>query len=302
MTNTSATPALSIGMPVYNGARYIVPAIEALLAQTFTDFELVISDNASTDATGEICLRYAERDARIVYIRQEQTSSAVENFLFLLHRAKSAYFMWAASDDQWHPAFCERLMAAHRARPEIVVAFSPYILTDADGVTFGAVRAPDYAGASPVARIERFCEQWDDAFIYGIFRREVLDGFELPTWWGMNSGTPLNTAYPPLGYILAQGDYALVGDEPMWFNRQHDTKTYVDRPFGNRVVDSAAYILRQVNVGAECLSHVYRARRSPRTVLEVLPAVTARVSKGIGRELYGGGRAVVRAARRAISR
>lgn len=104
-------PAVSIGMPVYNGAQYIREALDSLLAQTFTDFELIISDNASTDATQSICEQYASRDPRICYVRQVENKGAVANFRFVLDCARADLFMWAAYDDLWAPNYLMDAMA-----------------------------------------------------------------------------------------------------------------------------------------------------------------------------------------------
>lgn len=98
---TQKLPSVSIGMPVYNGANYIREALDSLLAQTFADFELIISDNASTDKTAQICKEYADRDNRIIYFTQYHNIGAVANFQFVLNSARSALFMWAAHDDKW---------------------------------------------------------------------------------------------------------------------------------------------------------------------------------------------------------
>lgn len=92
---------LSIGMPVYNGEEYIRDALDSLLGQTFVDFELIISDNASTDTTEKICLEYARRDSRIFYFRQKENIGAVANFQFVFEHAQTNLFMWAAYDDKW---------------------------------------------------------------------------------------------------------------------------------------------------------------------------------------------------------
>lgn len=92
---------ISIGMPVYNGEEYIRDAISSLLRQTFTNFELIISDNASSDETETICRQYAARDARIHYFRQKENMGAATNFQFVLEHAQSVFFMWAAHDDKW---------------------------------------------------------------------------------------------------------------------------------------------------------------------------------------------------------
>lgn len=105
-------PVVSIGMPVYNGERFIRDALNSLLAQTFTDFELIISDNASTDATGSICRDYAKQDSRIRYIRQHENLGVLPNFQFVLNEARGEYFMWAACDDQWFSNWIEQLQGA----------------------------------------------------------------------------------------------------------------------------------------------------------------------------------------------
>lgn len=101
LINKSNKPKVSIGMPVYNGEKYIREALDSLLAQTFTDFELIISDNCSTDNTQEICREYATKDSRIRYARQSRNIRAISNFEFVLQESSSDFFMWAASDDIW---------------------------------------------------------------------------------------------------------------------------------------------------------------------------------------------------------
>lgn len=98
-------PKVSIGMPVFNGAEYIREALDSLLGQTFSDFELIISDNASSDETETICRKYAQRDSRIRYVRQSENKGAAANFGFVLDRAKADLFMWAAYDDLWAPNY-----------------------------------------------------------------------------------------------------------------------------------------------------------------------------------------------------
>jgi len=95
MTNntTKKIPKVSIGMPVFNGGATLREAIESLLAQSFTDFELIISDNGSTDDTEEICREYDAVDERIRYVRQPKNRGAAENWAFLLDQALGEYFM-----------------------------------------------------------------------------------------------------------------------------------------------------------------------------------------------------------------
>ena len=105
-----STPQVSIGMPVYNGEPFIQEALDSLLAQSFSDFELIISDNASTDATQAICQEYAAMDARVYYVRQPENRGAMTNFKFVLDEAAGEYFMWAAADDVWDLEWIEYLL------------------------------------------------------------------------------------------------------------------------------------------------------------------------------------------------
>jgi glycosyltransferase involved in cell wall biosynthesis len=108
-------------MPVYNGERFVARAIESLLAQTYTDFELVISDNASTDRTQEICAEYALRDPRIRYVRQAVNLGAAANFRYVMNAATHDRFIWAAADDWWSADRLERLVEALRSEDAAVI-------------------------------------------------------------------------------------------------------------------------------------------------------------------------------------
>lgn len=112
-------PKISIGMPVYNGVKYIREALDSLLAQTFTDFELIISDNASTDATQSICEEYARRDPRIRYVRQAENKGALANFQFVLDQSRGEFFMWAAADDLWDRRWIETVYAYIRDNKQV---------------------------------------------------------------------------------------------------------------------------------------------------------------------------------------
>ena len=106
------TPRVSIGMPVYNGAQFLEQAIESILAQTFTDLELVISDNASDDDTAAISNVYARKDSRIRYHRQSRNVGAAANYNFVFARSRGTFFKWAAHDDLTAPTFVERCVGA----------------------------------------------------------------------------------------------------------------------------------------------------------------------------------------------
>ncbi len=119
-------PSVSIGMPAYNAEKYIERAIVTLLQQTHQDFELIISDDASTDATEMICQRYAHRDKRIKYIRQEKNIGFLRNFNFVLKMAKGTYFMWAGNDDYWDVNYIKVLVSLMKLHPDAVLAVSNF--------------------------------------------------------------------------------------------------------------------------------------------------------------------------------
>jgi glycosyltransferase involved in cell wall biosynthesis len=116
-------PRLTVGMPVYNGDRTLATALEALLGQTFGDFELVVSDNASTDGTPDLLARYAAFDPRLRIVRQPQNLGANPNYSEVARRAHGEYFKWASSNDWCAPTFFERCIDVLDARSDIVLAF-----------------------------------------------------------------------------------------------------------------------------------------------------------------------------------
>jgi glycosyltransferase involved in cell wall biosynthesis len=126
-------PIVSIGMPVYNGERYIKDALNSLLSQTLEDFELFISDNASTDSTGKICKEYSNRDSRIKYFCQPENIGHIANFEFVLRQAKSEYFMWAACDDVWDKTY---LSSAVNLLEENIDFIFPTFLVKSIGLGF----------------------------------------------------------------------------------------------------------------------------------------------------------------------
>ena len=108
-TDVNATQKkISVGLPVFNGEQFIRKKLESLLSQTFTNFELIISDNASTDSTSEICKEFEKRDKRIRYYKQNKTSKPLLNYDFVLQKAQCEYFVWTAVDDILLPEFLEK--------------------------------------------------------------------------------------------------------------------------------------------------------------------------------------------------
>lgn len=126
-------PRVSIGLPVYNGEHGVARAIETLLAQDYPSFELIISNNASTDGTAAICERYAKADPRVRYSVNETNIGANGNFYRVLHLAKGEYFMWAACDDAWGPTFVSKMVADLDRLPAADVTFCAIECVNEDG-------------------------------------------------------------------------------------------------------------------------------------------------------------------------
>jgi glycosyltransferase involved in cell wall biosynthesis len=113
---------VSLGLPVYNGERFVKHAIQSVLDQTFTDFELIISDNASTDNTPDICEEFARKDSRVRYFRQEINIGAKANFNRVFEYSRGEYFKWVAADDVCGPRYLELTVGRLDADPTAVLA------------------------------------------------------------------------------------------------------------------------------------------------------------------------------------
>lgn len=128
--DAAVIPRVSIGVPVYNGERFLQRALDSLLAQTYTDFELVISDNASTDSTLLICEDYARRDDRVRVLRQNRNIGAPRNWNFVATQARGEYFKWATANDEVAPTMLERCVAELDRDPTAVLCQGVTCLID----------------------------------------------------------------------------------------------------------------------------------------------------------------------------
>jgi len=126
-------PYVSIGLPVYNGERFLTQALDSLLAQTFENFELIISDNASTDRTQEICKDYAVKDRRIRYYRNDQNLGAARNYNRVFELSSGKYFKWAAHNDLCAPVLIERCVEVLDSEPSVVICYARTSIIDEHG-------------------------------------------------------------------------------------------------------------------------------------------------------------------------
>ena len=168
-------PRLTVGLPVYNGEKFVAESIEALLGQSFTDFELIISDNASTDGTGDICRRYEKEDPRVRYFLQQKNVGLAPNHNFVAEHARGELFKWASNDDLYARDLLESCIEALDRCPDVVLAHSWTAKVDGSGAVIKALEYP-LNTASPRAperfRSLLFVSGGDDD--YGVVRTEVL--------------------------------------------------------------------------------------------------------------------------------
>ncbi len=168
-------PLVSIGLPVYNAAGLLPTALESLLAQDYPNFELVISDNASTDETGAICREHAQRDSRISYHRADVNRGASWNFNRVFELSRGEYFMWGAHDDLWDPRYVSSCVEVLRSRPEAVLCHSVGQPISQRGEPIGEPYRGIQAEAPHVReRWRQVISRWDmNEAIYGVMRREA---------------------------------------------------------------------------------------------------------------------------------
>jgi glycosyltransferase involved in cell wall biosynthesis len=181
----STAPLVSIGVPVYNGAQIIGPALDALLAQTYRNLEIIICDNASTDGTGAIGRSYAARDSRVRYVRNATNIGARGtggNFGRVLALATGKYFMWAAADDRRPPTVVEEAVAKLEGNPDAVLAHGAlriYFAREQRHVDVPNLM--DLGDADCAVRVRRFTRGLQhNAMLYAVYRRDTITRAFLP--------------------------------------------------------------------------------------------------------------------------
>lgn len=235
---------VSIGLPVHNGAAYLARTLEALLTQTWQDFEIVISDNASTDATREIALDFAAGEKRIHYFRSETVLMPAENHNRALALSNGTYFKWAAHDDLCLPRFLDACLEVLEGDPAVVLCFPEAAIVDETGalihnytykLTTSAQSPSRRFGALVCADHRRH-----GAFeIYGVIRRQAL------------------LSIPPMGnYVrgdsLVLARLALLGrfheiPEVLFLSRDHQTRSVRTMP--DRIRNARTRLHRWIGTG-----------------------------------------------------
>lgn len=176
MRRPAAVPRLSLGMPLYNAERYVAQAFEGLLAQDFADFEIVVSDNASTDRTWEICEEYARRDPRIRLYRNPENLGAAYNYNRTVDLARGPLFRWVAYDDVCAPTLLRRCVETLDAGPEAILAYPQTMLVDEHGAAIRPYRdGLDLRSPRAYRRVARFARHWSLCnAVFGVMRTDAL--------------------------------------------------------------------------------------------------------------------------------
>jgi glycosyltransferase involved in cell wall biosynthesis len=214
-------PRVSIGLAVFNGANYLEQAIDSILAQTYTDFELIISDNASTDETEDICKKYAARDERIRYYRNGTNIGGAnnENRTFLL--SKGEYFRWAAHDDLVAPESIAKCMAVLDQEPSVILCSSMVTEINEDGEVIRTISVNrgtstnSYERFRDLAQEDHNCEA-----TYGLIRADILRKTRLQQNYTGSDRTLL-------AELCLYGQFYEI-PEPLFYKRYHPQNMYVN--------------------------------------------------------------------------
>lgn len=248
-----ALPKLSIGLPVYNGEEYLSETLDALLAQSFRDFEIIVSDNASTDRTPEICRAYASADPRVKYRPCATNIGGAANFNRCLELAQAGLFKWAAVDDLCAPDFLELCVRTHEeASVDVAVVMTRAVLARPDGTVFS--EETEYLGLDDDRAWRRFAQilrRVNEAnALYGVIRRDLL------------LSTNRHGSFPESDYVLL-GELALRG-----------RIVIVDLPrFTRRVHDDLPEVLPDLRKAREAWFKTYDSRWRGRTPIHLLVAL-----------------------------
>lgn len=213
-------PRVSLGMPVYNGERFLRETLDSLLVQTYRDFELIISDNGSTDSTQATCREYAARDPRIRYYREEVNRGAGWNYNRVVELARGEYFKWAAHDDLCAPTYLERCVDALDRNPAVILAYPDDIDIDESGNRVDRKRhshipSAERASSPDIAlRFRRLVPlDYDCEQVFGLIRTDILRRTGLIKNYTDSDRTLL-------GELALYGRFFEV-PEPLFYHRHH---------------------------------------------------------------------------------
>ena len=217
-------PYVSIGLPVYNGERFLEETISSILAQTYTDFELIISDNASIDRTQEICEAYAAKDRRIHYYRNVHNLGAAWNYNRTFELSQSTYFKWAAHDDLCAPEMLHLCVDILDQHPEVVICyFESKIIDEYGNIVRDYHNSLNILSERPSARFIQYINAKTDKWhpIFGLIRSSSLKKTRL-------IGNYISSDTCLLAELSLYGKFFQI-PECLFFRRTHPGNMYMRR-------------------------------------------------------------------------
>ena len=190
--NVNWRPIVTVGMPVYNGVGFLERSLSCLVEQTYPDFRLIISDNASTDNTWEILEKYAKNDSRLELHRQQTNIGLRANFQYVLDQAETEFFMWHSDDDWVDSNYLEEVVSVIRQEPSCMLAATFSVRVAQDGTELHREAFPDISSMPRRARIRAMLKQPEPFWIHGLFRADALrrawrTSGEFPYVWGSDA-------------------------------------------------------------------------------------------------------------------
>ena len=165
---------VSIGMPVHNGEKYLRRSMDSLLAQEHDNFELIVSDNSSTDSTPNICRMYAKKDHRIRLFFQDQNHGPIANFAHVLEQSSGPYFMWAAHDDFRDRNFISALLEPMSVSKDLTLSCPRVVKVTPDLAVLSTHSFPETHGHSVLGRIRKLLWGAQSGWVYGLFRTSAI--------------------------------------------------------------------------------------------------------------------------------
>lgn len=261
-------PLVSIGVPVFNAERFLPSALDSLLNQTLSDFELIISDNASTDSTQTICEDYARRDRRVRYIRQKTNIGAPRNWNVLVHEARGIFFKWASANDYCAPAMLEKCVNAMQADPGLVLCYGRTKLVDENEQAIEVYgRDIAFDEDRPSERFARVCAHLSLNNIQcGVFQLDVL------------RRTRLDRLYPTGDMVLMAelalyGRFHMIPDELLFRRQSRKTFTAMLTPLERQhVYDPKATTPMKLILARRHVDNLVSISRAPISIVEKLCA------------------------------
>ncbi len=216
----SKHPRVSIGLPVFNGENFLSEALDSILAQTYPDFELIISDNGSVDATEEICRSYIANDDRVKYYRNDRNRGAAWNYNRVFYLSTGEYFKWAAHDDLCGPEFLESCTRVLDHDPGIILCYTRTLAIDEKGNVVSSYAIKPKAGSpKPAERFYEFvCVPHPCVAVFGLIRSSILAKTSL-------IGDYAASDRPLLGELSLLGRFHEI-PEPMFFYRNHSQQSW----------------------------------------------------------------------------